>query len=283
MKTIVYFSGGIDSTGALLWATRVYGKENTIALHAELDAEIPTISEHVEVVVKHLGVEFHKIYVGSILEEFYKREVPYFANPWCKKEFIHTPLNHWVTKHHKPQDTLLVFGGTSTEKIDKLLCGGRWIKPNRNFYDRFRGIKRYPTIQPFFYWKKEDILNFVKSEGCPTWSGYDKGFVRTACWICPLQSQRQLVALYKIYPELFEKLNEYEQLKWETRGKGIKSKGESIIKFGMRGVNRERAGEGLESVVPQDELHWDEKCCYFKKAGDTGEKPCKDEEELTLF
>jgi len=234
MNIVVYFSGGVDSTGALLWAVRVFGQEKVHALHAVLDTELPGIYDHVIKIVEYLEVDYVEIKsLKSLEKEFKIRELPFFANPWCKKEFVHKPLNKFVRANYDPTETLLVFGGNRKEKVDKLLnSDGTFRKAKRTFYKRFSELKKYPTIQPFFDWPKQYVIDFIKQEKVPIWEGYEKGFKRTACWICPFQSQKQLHALIRNEPQLFKKLRKFEKLK----GRGIGCKGQSIIDFALRNL-----------------------------------------------
>ena len=214
MKIIVYYSGGMDSTASLIWAVRTFINSDVIALHSKLDVALP-VFDYIEDITSKLGVKLVVIEPEkSLFDSFKKREIPWFSNPWCRKEFINKPLNEYIKKTYKIEDTILIFGGHKKEKIDKLLnSDGTFRKPNRTSYQRFSGIEKYQTIQPFFYLPKKEIEHFILNEGFDIWEGYKKGFVRTSCWICPFQSKKQSIALYKNNKELFEELERFENMK----------------------------------------------------------------------
>ena len=82
---------------------------------------------------------------------------------------------------------------------------------------------------------QESIL--VKS-GMPIWEGYARGFLRTACWMCPGQNGDQALALSENYPGLVEDIRRREKKLGkklvETNDRSI----DDLIKTGLK--NRER-------------------------------------------
>ena len=79
-------------------------------------------------------------------------------------------------------------------------------------YDRYdedfiSGRKRYPLIE----WK---VTELEALKGCYdlgyTWNGLYQRFFRVSCWCCPLQSIKDLYCLYSYYPDLWQKLLEYD-------------------------------------------------------------------------
>ena len=61
-------------------------------------------------------------------------------------------------------------------------------------------------MNPFFA-AKEDEYNALLEELAPIlWPGYRRGFVRTACWMCPFQTIEQWECMREVYPLMWDEM-----------------------------------------------------------------------------
>jgi len=60
-----------------------------------------------------------------------------------------------------------------------------------------------------------DCLQYCYDRGY-NWGGLYEHFKRVSCWCCPLQSLEELRQLYKYYPELWQKLKEWDKRTWRN-------------------------------------------------------------------
>lgn len=73
-------------------------------------------------------------------------------------------------------------------------------------------------LHPIIDWSKEDVWEFIKSEGLPYCSLYDEGFKRIGCVLCPLYRGRKADIkrwpnFYNAYMRTFEKMLEARKVK----------------------------------------------------------------------
>ena len=125
----------------------------------------------------------------------------------CLHKFIVRPIENYI-KGMKGK-TLRLRGGRMTQrtadsKSNTLheMKGGRWI------------------MNPFFSLPETAYAKFLKEIDELLWPGYAKGFVRTACWMCPFQVRAQWDAMKKLYPLLWEEMRILTQRIHYTRHKG---------------------------------------------------------------
>ncbi len=71
--------------------------------------------------------------------------------------------------------------------------------------------KYYPLID--WGMTEEDCLRYCYEIGF-TWDGLYEVFNRLSCWCCPLQSIDELRKLYTYYPQLWQKLEEWDEHTW---------------------------------------------------------------------
>lgn len=67
---------------------------------------------------------------------------------------------------------------------------------------------RFPLAE--WGWTEKDCLKYCYDKGYD-WDGLYEIFDRTSCWICPLAKTDNLKKLWKHFPDLWEKLEEYDK------------------------------------------------------------------------
>lgn len=72
---------------------------------------------------------------------------------------------------------------------------------------------RHPLVD--WKWTEADCLQYCYDKGFD-WEGLYEIFDRTSCWCCPLQPLEELRKLRKHFPELWEKLREWDKKTFQT-------------------------------------------------------------------
>jgi site-specific DNA-methyltransferase (adenine-specific) len=210
----VQFSGGKDSVAVLNWVKTVNSTLNKemIALFIETGAEYPCVTAHVIDVCKRMNVPLKILNPRRhILQHYAEKKVfPNVLFRECMHEFI-----------HETTDIYLV----GQQKSFALIRGGRKDQQTKNSKSRTVTEKAYKgttfnIIAPYYALSKEQYEAELEKVRDFMWSGYEKGFIRTACWMCPFQTDQQFEALKNNYPVLWDKMKEYIN-EWEfTEVKG---------------------------------------------------------------
>jgi len=153
--------------------------------------EYPQTYKHIKKLEQYIGKEI--IIVKPIIsfdELFQRHGFPHVKCRWCT---------------HMKRDSL----NRGIGKEDYSYIGYTYDElPRIKKKVKKRGIEIYPLIE--WGWTEEDCLQYCYSKGF-TWDGLYTIFKRVSCWCCPFQSKRSLYALYKHFPELWEKLKEMQR------------------------------------------------------------------------
>lgn len=82
-------------------------------------------------------------------------------------------------------------------------------------YDEPKRIKDkvYPLVD--WRWTEKDCLDYCYNKGFD-FGGLYKYFNRVSCWCCPLQNLNDLRSLYEHFPELWNKLKDWENKSWNN-------------------------------------------------------------------
>lgn len=206
---IVQYSGGKDSTGAVIFAaTHKQPHQKLKLVFSDPGVEFPGISAHVVDVAEHFSAEPIIVRCETDWWQWLRK-----MNTWpslifrpCATKFVHEPFAKLV-KQHEPAKTILMTGSRGTEAV----AGSE--KTERSALQSL-GDKReeYQHFAPVFFVEKVTIEQAIAAHNVPVWEGYSRGFVRTACWCCPGQCGQQAATLAREYPGLVNDI-----LRWEKR------------------------------------------------------------------
>jgi len=204
----VQFSGGKDSVAVLNWVKTVNKTLNKemVALFVETGAEYPCVTAHVIDVCKRMGVPLKILNPRRHILQHYaeKEKFPNSIFRECMHEFIHETTDKFLLEQKKT--FVLLRGGRNEQRVKSRKCQTSIEKTVKHV--------TFKIIAPFYSLTKEQYEEELKKVSAFMWSGYEKGFVRTACWMCPFQTDQQFEALQKHYPVLWEKMKHYIQT-WE--------------------------------------------------------------------
>ncbi len=171
-RVIVPWSGGKDSTAALLLALEAYGRRRVVAVFGDTGTEFPATRRYVEEVARKLGVRLEVAYAG--LDEALSRgaPLPSHSNRWCtgmKIEAIERKIAELAEGR-----TLVVIGDRDAES------------PRRSDRPPVReGPAGTVAAAPLKLWGGAHVQLYILSRGLPLNPMYEAGFYRIGCYMCP--------------------------------------------------------------------------------------------------
>ncbi len=182
---IVPWSGGKDSTVALLLALKVYPRKKIHVVNVDTGVEFPWTLEYIDKLSKHLGISVYRVYAGidkAIIVD--GKPMPTHDNRWCtglKIEAIEKAI-----KELAHGNTLVVTGDRDAESRSRSLRS-----PSR---DTSLNIK---TISPIKLWGTIHTQLYMLWKNIPLNPLYLHGFYRIGCYICPaLRSLEKYIILH---------------------------------------------------------------------------------------
>lgn len=200
------FSGGKDSTAMLLKMMELGMKIDEI-IFLDTGVEFPQMYEHIKKVEKYIGrditvLKSDKSYEYYMFEHVKTRgknkgQKGYswadFRNRWCTQLLKKQVIKKYLKKY-KGYD-VVEYHGIAVDEVKRL--------ENKNK----EKTVRYPLAE--WNMTEKDALEYCYSKGFD-WGGLYEQFGRVSCWCCPLKSLKELRVLYKDYPQLWEKLKEWD-------------------------------------------------------------------------
>lgn len=208
MKNIINLSGGKDSTAMLLMCLE-NGYRIDDVVFCDTTVEFPQMYEHLEKLQSNIPLRINIIkqpYSFEYMMLYYEKKkgknagkkgysFPDFRNRWCTAYFKREAIKKYVKQKYGKEDVCNFIGIAVDEqnRINKPLLLENKVK--------------YPLID--FNMTEKDCLNYCYSKGYD-WGGLYKLFDRVSCWCCPLKRIGEKEKLYKHFPELWDKLKEWE-------------------------------------------------------------------------
>jgi 3'-phosphoadenosine 5'-phosphosulfate sulfotransferase (PAPS reductase)/FAD synthetase len=204
-KHIVSFSGGKDSTAMLLKMIETEMKIDEI-IFLDTGVEFPQMYEHIEKVKKYTGRDITILKADNSYEFMMfdyvktkgknKGQKGYswadFRNRWCTQYLKKSVIKRYLKKYQDFE--IIEYHGIAIDEEKRL-------QKNKD-----KNIK-YPLAD----WKmtEKDALQYCYDKGFD-WGGLYTKFDRVSCWCCPLKSLKELIVLYRDFPELWERLKEWD-------------------------------------------------------------------------
>ena len=184
---------------ALLWACKACAKykKEIEALFIETGAEFPDLVPYIVKICKQLNVRLQIRHPELNIVQYYM-DLGYWPNPIyrdCIHKFIVTPVNDYIAG--LSGEVICVRGGRPDQKT---------MNSKSSTYQELEcGTK---LLNPLFDLTKEEYAEELAARQDMMWNGYEKGFCRTACWMCPFQTAKQWDALKLSYPLLWNCMND---------------------------------------------------------------------------
>ena len=189
----VAFSGGKDSCLVLDEVSKLVP---VIALFVDTGVEIPGVEEFAMSFCFERNIEFRKLEARRKFFDIYDGKFPDPIFKDCISRLINVTINEELRKFEK---ALLIRGGDSNQTNQNQRRQG-------NQFFCYQKTERVFLMNPLIEMSEKDKKE--KLAKLNLWSGYAKGFNRTACWCCPFQKPKQWEAMKKEFPELYEKMSE---------------------------------------------------------------------------
>lgn len=199
---LISFSGGKDSSFALLWAKKNFPDKHIIAFFSNTNVEFPGMAAHVVDCCKFLDVEYKIIYPKhDMWLKIAEKGWPTGVFPWCQTYFIHNPID----KEHSlyEPDNCIILDGSAAKQASRL--------STKTKTSGITALKKHQFYHPAFDISREAIDAVLEKSGIPIWEGYTRGFIRSACWMCPYQCGEQAYALNENYPGLVNVIRRWEK------------------------------------------------------------------------
>jgi len=178
---VVPWSGGKDSTAALLLASEVF--DDVTAVYVRMEYEMPGTDEYVEEIARRLGIDVIRIDVPMPLDRY---GVPTHSNRWCTRLKVEA-LYRAASEFEKP---LLVVGDRDGESARRRLKPP--VLERRNDV-----LGRFLEVMPVKFWSGLMVQLFLLMRGIELHPLYYEGFYRLGCTVCPSLSDWEVKLLKK--------------------------------------------------------------------------------------
>lgn len=165
---VVPWSGGKDSTAALILAKEAFGK--VTAVYVRMEYEMPLTDEYVERLSKRLGVELVRVDVPMPIDRY---GFPTHSNRWCTRMKVEA-LYKVASEFENP---VLVVGDRDGESAR------RRLKPP--VIERKTPFGVFKEVMPVKFWSGFMVQLYILSKGVELHPLYYEGFYRLGCTVCP--------------------------------------------------------------------------------------------------
>lgn len=165
---VVPWSGGKDSTAALILAKETFDEVN--AVYVRMEYEMPETEEYIEKLAGKLGVNLIRVDVPMPIDKF---GMPIHRNRWCTKMKVEALYNA-VSEFENP---LLVVGDRDGESAR------RRLKPP--VVERKTDFGQILEVMPIKFWSGMMVQLFILMRGFDLNPLYYEGFYRLGCTVCP--------------------------------------------------------------------------------------------------
>ena len=186
---VVPWSGGKDSTAALLLALEVFGRNRVRVVYGDTGTEFPQSREYVEETARRLGIDYVVAYAGldkAILEE--GMPMPSHGNRWCTGRKVEA-IERTVRSISEGK-TLLVVGDRDAESV------ARSERPPVR-----KGVTGdFTVVAPLKLWSGLHVVLYMLARGVTPNPLYELGFYRIGCYMCPALRDWELNILLRNTP-----------------------------------------------------------------------------------
>ena len=217
-KVIVNFSGGKDSTVAILEALKHFSKDEIILCYQDTGAEYLETEGHVRKIAGQLDLP---LTILKKEEDFWDstRRRKFFPTPglrWCTKYLKLDLINKWLTKNYRGTGTelILVTGIRAEESLSRARLHEYEAPKDVNIVQSVSRVW-YPCLDM----KEQEIKDRVKAEGLELHPCYEFAR-RCGCWCCIFAPKGEVREYAERNPQLYEKaclLEDEIKNKWRHR------------------------------------------------------------------
>lgn len=248
---LVSFSGGKDSTAMLLRMMEL-GEQIDEVVNVDTGMEFPAMYEHIAKVRKlceDAGIKFTTLRSERTFE-YTMLHIPIQSDKYGEHHGYGwpTPVIRWCTRHMK-LDLLRKHRASLSMKYNLIECVGLACDEFKRLQRPQNQGHRHPLVE--WGWAEADCLAYVNSrlgEGTG-WADLYKLFNRVSCWCCPLAPISELRKLWKHYPDLWAKLQSWEDYMNDNGPYYAKFKQEWTVKALAERFEREAKAEREQTTL----------------------------------
>lgn len=210
-SVIVNFSGGKDSTVAILETLKRYPKEEIILSWQDTGAEYLETEAHVK---KIAGLFDLPLVIIKAKRDFWqelqhRKHWPTPVVRHCTAHLKRDPANSWI-KQHKVElgNELIIVTGIRAEESKSRALKHEWEDyPDLTLKD---GSRIAHTWYPCLNMTKQEIYDRIEAEGLPLHPCYEF-CSRLSCWMCIFAHPNEVRAYAEKQPALYEAACEVEE------------------------------------------------------------------------
>ena len=217
-EKVAFWSGHANSSAMCMRMVEI-GQAPDIIVHAVTGLEFPEVYDFMDKFESRIGIEVIREDVISKKPNY--NFDTYFKQPFCRGKFVGSihgfPMmagRCW----HKANVKNPVYKKWETRASETYT--GMTVDEKNRTSDNPK--YKYPLIE--WGWTAEFSLHYLKTRDIPH-TIYEKGFKRLGCIFCPNMSKNDLFTIFKNYPEIWDKLLDYERISpRKMRGNGTGNK-----------------------------------------------------------
>ena len=204
-------SGGKDSTALLLW-TLDEGLPNCRYVYADTKHEHPAVYDYLNYLQHKTGVTIERVESEGFLEmSLRKQRFPSSQVRFCTQELKIFPLARYMGAQEpcSADDPHNVWVGIRAEESPS-----RATLPETLYMpikDGERIISYTLRMHPLLSWYVQDVFDIHKKHGINPNPLYKMGMHRVGCFPCILATKAELRTMFKAFPEMVDRLRDWEQ------------------------------------------------------------------------
>jgi len=203
-KVIVNFSGGKDSTVAILEALKKYPKDEIILCYQDTGAEYLETESHVQLVANMLELPLVILRRDENFWAMVRRftAFPSPGNRVCTHKLKQDIFRGWVRRHREELgNEIITVSGIRADESSARSKMHEWIEvPRLTLAD---GSFRAKGWLPCLNMSALEVKERIKAEGLPLHPCYDFS-ERCSCWCCIFQPNPVVREYAEMHPELYE-------------------------------------------------------------------------------
>jgi len=252
MKYIISYSGGKDSTAALLYLYEQFPADQIDVAFCDTGWETKTTYDYVEFVEKwcnEKGIGFYRIVPPLQFEELVKQKgfPPLVRARYCTSYLKIKPMQMFHSRYREIYPDFTIVVGERAEESPS-----RAKKPEKEFDDKYSHADIW---RPLLRWTATEVFEFHKKHNFPINPMYRNGFTRVGCSPCIFARQADIVNIFKQYPEQIEKVREIEKVFHEKTGDkpSFFGNGKTIDET-IAYCSRKTAHGCIEDFLPEDSV-----------------------------
>lgn len=202
-ETVAFWSGHANSSAMCLRMEEI-GKSPDLIVHALTGLEFPEVYDFMDKFEKFIGIEIVREDIIS-KKPNYNFDV-YFNQPFCRGKFVGSihgfPMmaGRCWHKANVKNPIYRKYEQTARETYTGMTVDERKRCSENPKY-------KYPLIE--WGWTAEMSIRYLEKRGIPHVI-YNRGFKRLGCIFCPNLSKADLFIIFRDYPEIWDKLLDYE-------------------------------------------------------------------------